>query len=256
MQSSLPAHRISVLFYMHYNQTWDGYINYSPIHMIKWSGYKPNRHRGTQNNIYTKFKDCMQWFYDNNYICNFDKELFIQNTLQSSLLNFEKLLPNTNFGVVYDFELNAIMNYVSSYKPLNKSILLLVLSYVRAFTWYRAFQLTGHSESSKKSKPEIFHSQFTVMSNFIGVNEKLISKATSILDELGIIKTYRMPNYQDHEGTWHTDDIIYVSPYKIISVNKKMIVCSKDDYDYKKELQNGISYLREAKYTSKKFYQD
>lgn len=124
--------------------------------MIKWSGYKPNWHRGTQNNIYTKFKDCMQWFYDNNYICNFDKELFIQNTLQSSLLNFEKLLPNTNFGVVYDFELNAIMNYVSSYKPLNKSILLLVLSYVRAFTWYRAFQLTGHSESSKKANQKFF----------------------------------------------------------------------------------------------------
>lgn len=241
---------------MHYNQTWDGYINHSPIHMIEWCGYKANWHRGTQTNIYTKFRDSMEWFYENNYIFNFDKESFIQNTLQSSLLNFEKLLPNANFGVVYDFEFDVIMDYVSSYKPLNKSILLLVLSYIRAFTWYRSFQLTGHSESSKKNKPEIFHSQFTVMSNFIGVSDKLISKATLILEKLGMIKTYRMPNYQDHEGIWHTDDIIYVCPYKIVSTNKKMKICNKEEYDYEKEIHNGINYLREAKYISKKFYQD
>lgn len=224
--------------------------------MIKWSGYKANWHRGTQTNIYTKFRDSMEWFYENNYISNFDKGSFIQNTLQSSLLNFEKLLPDANFGVVYDFEFEAIMGYVSSYKPLNKSILLLVLSYVRAFTWYRSTQLTRHSDFSKRNKPEIFHSQFTVMSNFIGISEKLISKATCILEDLGIIKTYRLPNYQDQEGTWHSDDIIYVCPYKIISANRKMIICSGDEYDYTKELENGINFLRKAKYVSKKFYQD
>lgn len=32
--------------------------------------------------------------------------------------------------------------------------------------------------------------------------------------------------------------------------------CTKEEYDYKKELDYGILFLREQKYVSKKFYQD
>lgn len=230
--------------------------NYSPNYMIQWSGYKANWRTGKKANIYDKFLNCMNWYFQNGYIIDFDKDKYMQNTFQSSLLNKEKLIPLNNFGLIYDFELKAIMDYKVSYKPLNKSILILLLAYIRAFTWVRKNEITGHSESSKKSKPEIFHSQFVAMENYIGVKHRLISKATDVLEELGIMKTHRMPSYKDQEGVWHTDDIVYICPYKIISHNKTFRLCKKDEYDWKKELEYGIQYLREGKYTSKKFYQE
>lgn len=231
-------------------------VHYSPIYIIQWSGYKPNWHRGTKENIYTKFRDCMQWYFENGYIIDFDKDKFSQSTFQSSLLNEEKIKPEGNFGILYDFEIEMIRNYQSSYKPLNKSILLLLLSYIRAFTWNRSNFISGHSEKSKKNKPEIFYSQFQTIAEFIGSNRKMISRATSVLEELGLIETYRMPRYKDSSGNWHTDDIIYICPYKYLSRKDKIYRCSKEEYDYTKELDYGISFLRERNYVSRKFYQE
>lgn len=256
LENSLPEHRISILLYFLYNQTWDEMVHYSPIYMIRWSGYKPNWHRGTSENIYTKFRDCMQWYFKNGYLLNFDKDIFVQNTFQSSLLNKKEIVPTENFGIIYDFEIERIMKYKSNYRPLNKSILLLLLSYIRAFTWNRTNQFTGHSEKSKKNKPEIFHSQFKTIAQFTGNTEKMISKATSVLEELGLIMTYRMPRYKDTNGNWNTDDIIYVCPYKFESSKNNIIKRNTDQYDYKKELENGIVFLREQKYISRKFYQE
>ena len=232
-------------------------VNYSPIYMIQWSGYQPNwnRHKNRES-IYDKFFKSMQCLFLNGYIINFDETKYIQNTFQSSMLNIEKLIPEQNYGIIYDFEYETIMKYESPYKPLNKSILLLVFSYIKAFMWNRFSSISGHSEKTKKSKPEIFHSQFEIMSQFIGIKPKMISKATEILEQMGLIITHRMPRYQDTDGNWHTDDIIYVIPYKIIYQNKHFYICSKEEYDPKKELENGIIYLRNMKHISKKFYQD
>lgn len=197
----------------------------------------------------------MDWYLENEYIIDFDKEKYIQNTFQSSLLNHEKLNPKNNFGILYDFEIKVINKYQSSYKPLNKSILLLLLSYIRAFTWIRTNELSGHSEKSKKNKPEIFYSQFQTIAAFIGSNRRMIAKATIVLEQLGLIKTHRMPRYKDSNDQWHTDDIIYICPYRYILQNNQIIQCTKEEYDYKKELDYGIMFLREQKYVSKKFYQ-
>ena len=257
LQPNVTEHRISVLFYLNYNRTWENIVNYSPIHMIQWCGYKPNwnRHKNRES-IYDKFLSSMQWIFSNGYIIDFDKSRFVQNTLQSSLLNLDLIEPNKDFAIIYDFEYETIMEYDSPYKPLTKSVLLLVFSYIKAFTWNRFSSISGHSEKTKKSKPEIFHSQFEIMSQFIGIKPKMISKATEILEQMGLIITHRMPKYQDTDGNWHTDDIIYVIPYKIIYQNKHFYICSKEEYDPKKELENGIIYLRNMKHISKKFYQD
>lgn len=256
LANQIPEHRLSVFLYFDYNKTLENMVHYSPIYMIQWSGYKPNWHRGTENNIYVKYKNCMTWYFENGYIIDFDIDKYSQSTFQSSLLNEEKMNQKSNFGILYDFEIEAIKKYQSSYKPLNKSILLLLLSYIRAFTWKRTNEISGHSEKSKKNKPEIFYSQFQTISEFIGSNRKMISRATSVLEELGLIATYRMPRYKDSSGNWHTDDIIYICPYKYESKKSKIFKCAKEEYDYEKELEYGIMYLREQKYVSKKFYQE
>ena len=197
----------------------------------------------------------MQWYFENGYLLEFDVNKYIQNTLQSSSLNEEKINPKNNFGILYDFEIEAIKKYESPYKPLNRSILLLLLSYIKAFTWIRTNEVSGHSEKSKKSKPEIFYSQFQSIAAFIGSNRKMISKATAVLEELELIKTHRMPRYQDSSGNWHTDDIIYICPYRYILRGNQIVQCSQEEYDYKKELKYGISFLQNQNYVSKKFYQ-
>ena len=256
LENTIPEHRLSVFMYFNYNQTWDDTVHYSPIYMIQWSGYRPNWHRGTKDNIYTKFKTCMEWYFKNGYIIDFDKDKYSQAKFQSSLLNIEKIRPAKDFGMIFDFEVEIINSYQSSYKPLNKSILLLLLSYIRAFTWKRTNEITGHSEKSKKNKPEIFYSQFQTIAAFIGINRKMVSKATLVLEQLGLIKTYRMPRYKDSNDNWHTDDIIYICPYKYVSRNNKICKCTKEEYDYMKELEYGITFLKEKKYINKKFNQD
>lgn len=257
LENTLTEHRISTYLYLNYNQTWNKMVHYSPIYMIQWCGYVPNWNRHKDRvNIYDKFLNCMQWYFENGYIIDFDRNKYSQSTFQSSLLNEDKFKPSNNFGVIYDFEVEVINNYQSSYKPLNKSILFLLLSYIRAFTWKRTNEISGHSEKSKKDKPEIFYSQFTTMATFIGVNRKMIAKATTVLEELCLIKTHRMPRYKDSNDNWHTDDIIYICPYKYESYRGQIYRCSKEEYNYVDELNYGIMYLREQKYISKKFYQD
>lgn len=256
LANTLPEHRISAFLYFNYNQTWENTVHYSPIYMIQWCKYKANWHRGTEKNIFTKFRDCMDWYFENGYIIDFDKEKYIQNTFQSSLLNMGKINPKNNFGILYDFEIETINMYQSPYKPLNKSILFLLLSYIKAFTWIRTNETSGHSEKSKKSKPEIFYSQFQSIAAFIGSDRKMIAKATEVLEQLGLIKTHRMPRYKDSNDNWHTDDIIYICPYRYIWRNSQIVQCTKEEYDYKKELEYGILFLRNQNYVSKKFYQN
>lgn len=252
----LSEHRISTLLYLHYNQTLESTVHYCPIYMISWCGYTPTWHRGAINNIYTKFRDSMEWYFKKGYLLDFDKDKYIQNKFQSSYLNKEKLLPEGNYGILNDFEINAIMKYEPTYRPLNRSILLLLLAYIKSYTWVRKFEISGHSEGSKKRKPEIFHSQFVTMGETIGVSPRLVSKGTYVLEELGFIKTYRMPSYQTEDNAWHTDDIIILSPYKITGYKKKLRICEKEEYDWEKELKYGIAYLHENGHKNKQFYQE
>ena len=256
LAKELPEHRTSLFLYFNYNQTWDEMVHYSPLYMIHWSGYKTSWSRSNKNNIYIKFKTCMQWYFENGYIIDFDEDKFIQSTFQSSLLNKEKINPLNNFGILYDFEIETINKFDSPYKPLNKSVLLSLLSYIRAFTWFRSNEVSGHSNKSQKEKPEIFHSQFQTMEHFTGIPYKLISRSVSVLEDMGLIKTYRMPRYKDSNGNWRTDDIIFVCPYKYTLRDGQIIKCSNQEYDSEKELLNGIEFVKNQKYSSKKFYQD
>ena len=65
---------------------------------------------------------------------------------------------------------------------------------------------------------------------FIGSDRKMIAKATEVLEQLGLIKTHRMPRYKDSNDNWHTDDIIYICPYRYIWRNNQIIQCTKEEY--------------------------
>lgn len=257
LTKTITEHRISEFLYFYCNKTQEGTVHYCPVYMIQWSGYKPIWYRHNQNNIYVKFKNCMQWFFENGYLIDFDIDQYKNSVFQSSLLNMEKLIPDKDFGIIYDFEIKAIMDYKSEYRPLTKSILLLILSYIRAFTWKRVESKSGHSELSKMKKPEICRGQITYMAECIGITRQMFIKGTDVLLELGLITQHKMPRYQDESGSWHTDETIFVCPYKYKTAKDRTITrCTPDEYDFKKELEYGISFVRNQKYSSKKFSQD
>ena len=198
----------------------------------------------------------MQWLFEKNYIINFDISKYTPSSFQSSQLNYEKLSPLNNFGILYDFEIDAISEFKSTYKPLNTSVLLLLLSYIRAFTWVRSNEISGHSESSKKEKPEMLQTTFQSIELFTGISRKLISRAMAVLESMGLIKTHRMPKYQDDDGGWHSDDLICVCPYKYLLKGKRICKCIGEEYSYEKELKYGIAFIKNQTYFSKKFYQN
>ena len=256
LAKEVPEHRLSVFLYFNYNQTWDEMVHYSPLYMIQWSGYKTTWNRSNKDNIYEKFKRCMQWSFENGYIIDFDVSKYILSNFQSSLLNYEKIRPLNNFGLLYDFEIDAINNFKSDYKPLNKSVLLLLLSYVRAFTWIRSNEISGHSMNSQKEKPEILQTTFQSIEFFTGIPRKLASRAMSMLESMGFVITHRMPKYKDTDGGWHSDDLICVCPYKYLLKGKEVCKCTNEEYSSEKELQYGIDFVKSQTYFSKKFYQD
>ena len=256
LAKELSEHRLSAFLYLNYNQTWDETVHYSPLYMIQWSGYKTSWNRSNKDNIYEKFKRCMQWLFENGYIIDFDVNKYILSNFQSSLVNREKLSPLNNFGILYDFEIDAISKFKSTYKPLNTSVLLLLLSYIRAFTWVRSNEISGHSESSKKEKPEMLQTTFQSIEFFTGISRKLISRAMAVLESMGLIKTHRMPKYQDDDGGWHSDDLICVCPYKYLLKGKEICKCIGEEYSYEKELKYGIAFIKNQTYFSKKFYQN
>lgn len=244
LEKTLSEHRMAVFLYLNYNQTWDSAVHYSPLYMIKWNGYKVNWNRGKKRqNLYTKFRNCMQWYSDNGYIIGFDKGKYSQSIFQSSMLCDDKINPKSNFGLIYDFEIAAIYDYHSPYKPLNRSILLLLLSYIRAFTWGRGETIPRRSLHSSKVKPEIFCSQFKTMASFIGISPAMVSKAVAVLEQLGLIKIHRMSSYQDSCGGWHMGDVIFICPYKYLFKGNQIRKCTDEEYDYKAELEYGISFL-------------
>jgi hypothetical protein len=244
LAKGLPIHRASVFLYLYYNQTREDTVHYSPTYMIQWCRYKPVWDRHSKVNIYTKSRDCMKWLYENEYITNFRQEDFVTTRFQSSKLNLSKMYPSENFGILYDFEIEIINQYHSTHRPITRSMLLLLLSYIRAFTLKRTVNVFGDFEKYKVENPEIFCSCYKDISAFTGIEEHLVSKATNILQQLGLIETYRIPKYKDEEGHWHNNGLIYVSPYKYQVKNNELILCKKEEYSYKDEINNGLALLK------------
>ncbi len=240
------------------NETRDGTVHHSPIQILRWCGYSAtwDKHKNKgKPNTFTAIAQCMGWFHESGYILDFNEKRFQRDNHEISRLNTEMFRPDGNFGILYDFEIQRIMDCHISYRPLTKSIVLLVLSYIRAYTWIRQSDISGHSPTSMKEKPEIFYSQYTLMGTFIGVAPRMISKAVDILADLGLLISHRLPNYKTVSNEWRTNDVIFVCPYKIQTANDELIVLDGSSYDYKKELENGIAFLRSDGYAAKKFYQ-
>ena len=262
LDKNLPECRTIQYCYLQGNITKAMTIPYSLESMMNFCGYKwnPTKGRSKSNTTFTKILICMEHFNDNGYLYDFDKECFTVNNYNSVMFSEEKMNPSTNYGIVYDFEISNIMDFLNSnpeFKTKQGEIFLL-LSYIRAFCFMRKNlekEYLSHAERSKQEKPEIFCSNFKTMAFYLGMTEKSVSKWTDVLeDSLGIIKTHRIPKYKDTDGNWHTSDVVYVFNYKYLYSNNNFILDT--EYDPDQEIKNGIKFIRENQYETKKFNQE
>lgn len=257
LENQLPPHRISSFIYLLKNETKVGYrCHYTASYMISESGYTTNWSRNKKRiNVLQKFVSCMNWFVQNNYIDAFDEHEYTLNHFQTSILNDDLFYPEDGYGALFDFEINEIMKYECDYKPLNKSILLLILSLIRAYTWKRKTSITGYSDRSKSEKPEILWTTFEDISEYTGVSRQLVSRAVQVLEDLGLIKTLRLSS-QKIEDKIINGRILIACPYKIIYKDNKFKICVTEEYDCDQELSLGKDYVNYYRRNHKKFYQE
>lgn len=261
LSKSIPSeHIIPVVCALQNHLSIFNNVTYSLNYLLNWFGYKAseNRHKGAVT-IQSQYLDCMQWLKDKQYIQSFDAENFRTDKLNESYVtDVDKLYPKKNYGILYDFEVEFVKNIKFNKKHvINNSLVLMFLAYIRAYSWNRGNLekiYLSHSQKSKQEKPEIFNSTYKSMSSVLGLSERTISKLTEFLEEVGIIRTHRLPKYKDSHSRWHHGEIIYVFNYKFQYLNRRYYSC--DDYNPKQEIKNGIKFIRENQYETKKFNQE
>ena len=259
LSQSIPSeHIVPVICALQNHLSLYGNVTYSRNYLLNWFGYKPSedRHKGAIT-IQTKYLNCMQWLKDQEYIESFDESNFRTDKFNESYVDVDKLYPNKNYGILYDFEVELIKNIDFNKKHgINNSLVLIFLAYLRSYSWNRANlerSYLSHSKKSRQEKPEIFHSTYKSMSSFLGLSERTIVKLTGLLTDLGIIRTYRFPKYKGSSSKCHYGEIIYVFTYKFQYLNGEYSLC--DGYDPEQEIKNGIKFIQENQYETKKFNQ-
>ena len=261
LNKKLPECRVIQYCYLQGNITKAMTIPYSLESIMNYCGYKwnPTKGRSKTNNTFAKILTCMEYFNDNRYFYNFNPDSFTTNNYNIATFDDEKMNPSGNYGAIYDFEIDKIRDFLDSNPEfkIKQGEIFLLLAYIRAFCFIRKNfdkKYLAHSEKSKKEKPEFFCSDYKSIAFYLGMTYKSVSKWTDILEnQLNIIKTYRLSKYKDSYGNWHTSDIIYVFNYKYLYNNHSFIFDT--DYDPGEEIKNGIKFIQENQYETKKFNQ-
>lgn len=220
-------------------------VGFSCDDVVIWSGYKPNYNK---NKINDKIASLITYFEANGFYL-IDGDL-TRNNFVKATLDLNRFSPENQFAVIYFDELEKIRDYdtINNDKgKIHSSILLLALSYIRVNL------LRRHSDFSfnKGNKPEFCYRMYKDIEADIGISSRYISRAISILEELGILASATIPRWKDESNVWHTGVTLFVNKYKYKDTEKL-----DDEYDYKQELIWGEEYIRQKKYLKKKFNQN
>lgn len=247
--------RIDAWIYLYFNQTRDSTVSYCLNHMIEYSGYSvlPNKHATDSTYAGNMFISAMQWFYENGYISDFKKEMFIGSKFQNSPVSLDS--PHlSHHGQIYDFEITYIKTHKPKYTRITTSKILLVLAYIRLKMWRRHNQSNGHSSPPKKNKPEIFYSYINIIADKLHLDERMVSHTLSWLSENGFIAYEQLPTDVSN-GYYTTGYTVFVDRYRYYISRGTKNMALDLSYDYKGELAYGKQYLLGQRYRNKKFHQ-
>lgn len=163
-------------------------------------GYCADRHSSAMQQIFS------------NIIQKMDKIGYIKlhNQSKNSFTFFSKS-PSDRFGIIYQYEYNAILEYRHKQKMngrrINHAHALLLLSYIRL------------NMERQPGKPVVHFSMLNTISNNIGLSVRSISAAAKVLEALSIIHCEPVPRYKDSFGNWHTNVKIFANMQSMTNTN-------------------------------------
>ena len=206
--------------------------------LINWCGMKVDRHKGASND---KFSECLAAMQEHGYIMGFDKTLYkTKNILIPIYVNEDKFFPTSNYGIIYENELNFLREYKTRNTRVTNSTLLLLLSYFRC-------NIMNRSEfQSKTKKPEFCYRLLTQISTDLGLSTAVVKKSIDILRDLELIEHRSAPRYKDKNGNWRSNVTMFVNRKKY---NFDGTICA--EYDYQEELKHGEQYILKKSFSKK-----
>ena len=185
LNKDLDCRRAMVISYFSCKATLDNTISFSLTDIMNWFGKKVDKHLG-KNTCSENIVNLVNYFKSQNVIkldrkfgfglkgvngC-FDRDIF-----------FEKN-KGERFAKIYIDELQKIVGYKNSNpkdNQLDNSILLLVFAYLRLNIPVR------NDLAGAEHRPDAYDTHYKTIGEELGVSERRVSKAISVLIKLGLI---------------------------------------------------------------------
>lgn len=142
--------------------------------------------------------------------------------------------PHEQFAILYDFEINYILNQSKDTLPngVQRWKLLLVLAYLRLNINVR-YGTAYNTKQNRQEYPETYHQYFRNIADDLNLHKTAISKCIDALTEMGIIAYKHTKIFTNYNKTI-AGRTIFANQYKYDLQQKGYLDSS---YDFKKEIK-------------------
>ena len=240
-------HRKAIMVYafLQLRKGADSRLTFSVDDLIRELGYVPKEVKGAIND---QVKDVLQYFITQNYLTIISPNVkkitsrkYITYRFNTDCVN--ELFEQEKFAIVYQDEFQILAKYKSS--SIQKATLFFMFAYLRLMIPRRKSQFVmnnvfANDEERKKFYPDVYGHYLRDISAEISINERTVSKAVKILDEIGLIHSYAMKNYKSKKANhWISGQTLFCNFYKR---EQDMLVAAGSEY-YDEEIKNKINLL-------------
>ena len=220
--------RAAVFSYLMKKKGLDNTIGLTIPLLVNWCGLKPDKR---SNGVSQKFIDIINEFKDMGYLTYSDELTKTSHTeIEVDSDKIYELCQDETFSVLYLDEIEMIMNYRNEDdkdRYFNNTVLLLVFAYFRNMIYRRGNKLkleeinidnmNNHEydlEYRRGHSPEAYYDTYNTIGERIGISARLISKAVSILEELGLLVTDEAYRVRNEDGEFRTQYTLFANAYK------------------------------------------
>lgn len=246
--TTMSKERVGVFSYLYCKTTLDYKVCFSLYTIMDWLDKKVDRHfdknTSTKNVI-----DIVNCFKDKGIISFEDKFIFSKKMLEVEFNkdNIINMYQGEMFAKIYVDELITIKSYVDEFntlinyenpkdKKLDSSVVLLVFAYLRTMIPVR------NNLAGALHRPDAYDTNYKNISDELGISERMVSKAISVLVDLGLIYerrrglcTYcKIENGKETKG-YKTKNYIFCNTYKRIKNRGKTYLFAEGESYYLKE---------------------
>lgn len=253
LQKELDDCRLSVFAFFNVRRGLDACTIYTINQIVPWTGRHENRN---SSGINQRIRNVISYLEKKEYLLSPDSRS--KTPYLKSMINLTKiaeLCKTERFAVLYVDEIQKIMSYKCSVAQdgfLNIDIILLVFTYLRFKIYRRRNKLmldeynldnkNSHEydiEQRRKHCPEAYDCYLCEIAEDLGISDRAVSRAVSILSELELIYFETLPRRFDGEQ-WHTRNTIFCNFDK----REGSFLLAKGEEYFSVEINNKIALMK------------